>query len=197
MSKKDLQGLRALRASPPPPAELEERVVNELKTQGLIRSMTGGAGIMKWHYAVNAAIAVVALGIGLALGARFDGAPEQAAPQEAAERTGHEYVLLLYEDESYDAPAPGKMAERIGEYSQWAREVTATGKYVTGKKLTDDGVLLLPGGGRENVFPAAEQGVLEGYFVITARDLEEAASIAETCPHLRYGGAVSLRRLAG
>jgi hypothetical protein len=105
--------------------------------------------------------------------------------------------MLLYEDETYDAPEPGKMEERIGEYSQWAREVAATGKYVTGKKLTDDSLLLLPDGTRSDVSPAAEQGVLEGYFIITATDLEEAASIAESCPHLRYGGAVSLRRLAG
>lgn len=147
---------------------------------------------MNMQYAINAAIAVVAMVMGLALGQRFDAAPEQAA-----EGTGHQYVLLLYEDESYDAPAPGKMAERIGEYSQWARDVAAAGKYVTGEKLTDDSLLLLPGGTRSNVIPAAEQGVLEGYFVITASDLEEAASIAESCPHLRYGGAVSLRRISG
>ena len=147
---------------------------------------------MNTHYAINAVIAVVAMLIGLVLGQRFEAPPEQTA-----DVTGHQYVLLLYEDESYDAPAPGKMEERIGEYSQWAREVAATGKYVAGKKLTDDSLLLLPGGARSDVIPAAEQGVLEGYFIITASDLEEAASIAESCPHLRYGGAVSLRRIAG
>ena len=146
---------------------------------------------MNMHYAINAAIAVVALVIGLVLGQRFD-----APPKQATETTGHQYMMLLYEDETYDAPAPGKMAERIGEYSHWAREVAATGKYVTGKKLTDDSLLLLPDGARSDVTPAAEQGVLEGYFIITAGDLDEAAAIAESCPHLRYGGAVSLRRIA-
>ena len=147
---------------------------------------------MKMQYAINAAIAVVAVVTGVVLGQHFD-----AAPEPPAEGTGHQYVMLLYEDETYDAPGPGKMEERISEYSLWAREVAATGNYVTGRKLTDDSLLLLPDGTRSDVTPAAEQGVLEGYFIITATDLEEAASIAESCPHLRYGGAVSLRRLAG
>ncbi len=147
---------------------------------------------MKMQYAINAAIAVVGMVIGLTLGGRVDAPSEQAA-----EQTGNQYMLLLYEDDSYQAPAPGKMEERIGEYSQWAQDVAATGKYVTGEKLTDDSLLLLPGGERSDVIPAAKQGVLEGYFVITAGDLEEAASIAKSCPHLRYGGAVSVRRIAG
>jgi ADP-heptose:LPS heptosyltransferase len=46
---------------------------------------------------------------------------------------------------------------------------------------------------RHQCFHGAERVL----FVITAGDLEEAASIAESCPHLRYGGTVSLRRLAG
>jgi hypothetical protein len=191
MNERKPRKLGDLRAFPPPPAELEDRVVDALKARHLIHSGTRGVAPMKIQYAINAAIAVVATVIGLALGQRFDAPPEQAA-----EATGHQYVLLLYEDESYQAPAPGKMEERIGEYSQWAQDVAATGKYVTGEKLTDDSLLLLPGGARSDTIPAAEQGVLEGYFVITAGDLEEAASIAESCPHLRYGGAVSVRRLA-
>lgn len=144
---------------------------------------------MKMHYAVNAAIAIVSAALGLALGQRMDAAPPPPAD-------GDEFVMLLYEDESYDAPAPGQMEARIGEYSQWAREVAATGKYVTGEKLTDEAALLLPDGTRADSIPAAEEGVLEGYFVIRAQDLDEAAAIAASCPHLAYGGTVSLRRLA-
>ncbi|MGH8496557.1 MAG: YciI family protein [Gammaproteobacteria bacterium] len=143
---------------------------------------------MKIHYAMTAAIAVAALVAGLAVGQRLDG-----APAETPDESGNQYVMLLYEDASYQWPEPGGMEERVGEYSQWARDVAAAGKYVTGQKLADDGLLLEPGGARVEVIPTAEQGWLGGYFVITATDLDEAASIAETCPHLRYGGTVSLR----
>ena len=36
-------------------------------------------------------------------------------------------------------------------------------------------------------------GILAGYFVIRAASLEEAERIAAECPHLTYGGAVSVR----
>lgn len=151
---------------------------------------------MKMQYAINAAIAIVALVVGLAAGQRFDGAGQQGQqPTEAA--ISNQYAMLLYENEAYRRPEPGGMEARIGEYSQWAREVAAKGTYVTGEKLTNDALLLLPDGGRSPTIPAAEQGALEGFFIISANDLEEAAAIAATCPHLRYGGSVSLRRIAG
>lgn len=146
---------------------------------------------MKMQYAINAAIAVVSALLGLSVGQHMD-----AAPQTPAAEGQNEYVLLLYEDESYRQPAPGEMEARISEYSQWAREVSATGKYVTGEKLTDDAALLMPDGTRNTSIPTSELGRLEGYFVITAANLDEAADIAASCPHLAYGGTVSLRRLA-
>ena len=191
MSAAHPQTLRNLRRHPLPPADLEERVVEALKNQQLIKPATRGAAIMKMHYAINAAIAVVSIVVGLAVGQRMDG---EAGPAMAEGE--NEYIMLLYEDASYQAPEPGQMEARIGEYSAWAREVAATGNYVGGKKLTNDSVLLMPDGTRRDVIPTAEQGALEGYFVITASTLDEAASVAKSCPHLLYGGTVSLRRIA-
>lgn len=192
MNQSQPRKLEHLRRHPVPPPELEERVVDALKANHLIQSATGGTR-MKMQYAINAAIAIVALAAGLVAGQRFDG--ERPAPAEAA--AGNQYAMLLYENETYQRPEPGGMEARIGEYSQWARDVAAKGKYVTGEKLTHDALLLLPDGARTRTVPAAEQGALEGFFIISADDLEEAAAIAATCPHLRYGGSVSLRRIAG
>lgn len=146
---------------------------------------------MKMQYAINAAVAIVSVVLGLALGQTMDGVPPPAVSD-----AGEEFIMLLYEDETYQAPAPGGMEARIAEYSDWARQVAATGSYVTGRKLTDDATLLLADGSRVDAIPEAEEGALEGYFVIRAADMNEAAEIAGTCPHLAYGGTVSLRRLA-
>ena len=40
--------------------------------------------------------------------------------------------------------------------------------------------------------PAAEP-LLVGFFVVSARNAEEAATIARSGPHLRHGGAVVVR----
>jgi hypothetical protein len=34
---------------------------------------------------------------------------------------------------------------------------------------------------------------VSGYFVIEAETWEQAAALARTCPHLRYGGRIVLR----
>jgi hypothetical protein len=192
MNQAQPRKLESLRRNPAPPPALEERVVDALKAKQLIVTATGGTR-MKMQYAINAAIAIVAMVAGLAAGQRLDG----TAPQPAEAVTGNQYALLLYENESYRDPDPGGMEARIAEYSQWAREVAGTGRYVAGEKLTDDALLLMPDGARNRTIPAAEQGELEGFFIISASDLEEAAEIAATCPHLRYGGTVSLRRIEG
>lgn len=133
MNQSQPRKLEHLRRHPVPPPELEERVVDALKANHLIQSATGGTR-MKMQYAINAAIAIVALAAGLVAGQRFDG--ERPAPAEAA--AGNQYAMLLYENETYQRPEPGGMEARIGEYSQWARDVAAKGKYVTGEKLTHE-----------------------------------------------------------
>ena len=182
--------LDVLRRSPVPPAELEDRVVNLLKSKKLIHTGRGDRD-MKMQYAINAAVAIASVVLGLALGQKMDDVPPPAVSDG-----GEEFIMLLYEDETYQAPAPGGMEARIAEYSDWARQVAASGNYVAGEKLTDDATLLLADGSRVNAIPRAEEGALEGYFVIRATDMDEAAKIAGTCPHLAYGGTVSLRRLA-
>lgn len=190
MSERSPHTLGSLRASPVPPAELEDRVVTLLKSKKLIHTGRGDRD-MKMQYAINAAVAIVSVVLGLALGQKMDDVPPAAVSD-----AGEEFIMLLYEDETYQAPAPGGMEARIAEYSDWARQVAATGNYVTGEKLTDDATLLLADGSRVDAIPKSEEGALEGYFVIRAADMNEAAEIAGTCPHLAYGGTVSLRRLA-
>ena len=190
MSGRTPHTLDTLRRSPVPPAELEDRVVTLLKSKRLIHTGRGDRD-MKMQYVINAAVAIASVVLGLALGHRLEDAPPPAVSD-----AGEEFILLLYENDAYQAPAPGGMEARIAEYSDWARQVAAAGNYVTGRKLTDDATLLLADGSRADAIPMAEEGALEGYFVIRATDMDEAAGIAATCPHLAYGGTVSLRRLA-
>ncbi|MEX2125281.1 MAG: YciI family protein [Woeseia sp.] len=190
MNAPGLRRLRDLQAQAEAPAELEERVVRALKTNGLIRTGARGDAKMNRHYAITAVIAVAALLAGFLAGQRTDGLPAATPPDDLSQ-----FAMLLYENDSYQYPEAGRMAERIGEYSEWAREVAAAGKYVTGEKLADDGLLIAPGREPAAAIPMAAEGTIGGYFVIRAKDLDEAASIAATCPHVRYGGTVSLRRL--
>lgn len=190
MTTSQPQRLRDLRRDSPPPAELEDRIVQELKARNLIQSTIEGAPNMKMHYGITAAISIAALLVGVVAGQQYDSATPTSTTASAAQ-----YALFLYEDASYRQAEAGREDERVAEYTAWAHELAAAGNLVAGEKLAEDGDLLEPDGTREALVPAATQGALTGYFVISANDLDHARSIAATCPHLRYGGTVSLRRI--
>ena len=62
----------------------------------------------------------------------------------------------------------------------------------TGEKLKTSGRVL--SGQSVEGFPARNE-MLSGFFIIEATTYEEAAAIAATCPHLKYGGRIELREI--
>ena len=85
-------------------------------------------------------------------------------------------------------------ARLVAEYAGWAADLRRRGVAIDGEKLEDERWLLGPEGGRERRGPA--RGALAGYFLIEAADPDAALAVAESCPHLRHGGSVELRRIA-
>ena len=110
------------------------------------------------------------------------------------------YMLLLHQN--LDRPRPSSPDEIMAvtkEYMAWADRMRADGRYKGGHKLTEDaGKIIRPNGGRHTTTdgPYAEsKEVVGGFFLIDANDYEEASGLAETCPHLKFGGRVEIRRV--
>jgi len=111
-----------------------------------------------------------------------------------------DFILLLH---SPIGPRPAFSPEQISavtqDYMGWNERMRAEGRVKAGEKLTNDaGRLMRANGGRVTVTdgPYAEsKEVLGGFFVIDARDYDEACRIAETCPHFKYGGSVEVRQI--
>jgi len=212
-----------LRQQPDPPPALEARVLAHLRSEGLIDNRTSGETDMrKVHLAWAAAAAglmIVGVLIGrmpaasqpedeAATGAPAPGAassPASAAssPASAASSASSvastqdaraEYALLLYEDATYQTSAQPDSSDRVAEYGAWARQLAADGSVVGGEKLADTGVLLASSESSARI-PQSDVGALTGYFVIRASDDADAARIAATCPHVKYGGRISIRRI--
>lgn len=109
-----------------------------------------------------------------------------------------EYVLLIYQSDA----EWGKLSEReraaiYPEYGQFSRSIRESGHFRAGNQLkavssattvrVRDGKKLVTDG------PFAEtKELLVGYFVIEAKDLDEAISIAARIPSSRFG-AVEVR----
>ncbi len=174
-----------------PPAALLGRTVAARPAEGLLPEH-GSPGRAAWlRPAWGALGAVLALGIGLAVGWWT------AAPAGGAESP--DFILILRAGPEELAPeGEEEMMRRVGEYTAWAQAAGERGSLITGEKLRDGGRLLEPTGDRVETASLPldpTRGSIQGYFLIRSRTYEEAQQVAGECPHLRYGGAIELRRI--
>src|SRR5689334_22281192 len=100
-----------------------------------------------------------------------------------------QYMLLLHQVPSYHMDLlREKMLEMTRRYMAWAEGLRQKGKMVGGEKLTASGgrhVRVKDGKPVASDGPYAEaKDVIGGYFVLEAKDLAEAETIARECPHL-------------
>jgi hypothetical protein len=162
-----------------PPAGLEERVVGTLRGRGLLRGPAAAprrAFAPRWAWPVAIAAGLLLFVGGFALGRRPATSPAAGLSQ---------YTLLLYEGPEFNAAGTSEPA-LVREYRAWAGELAERGRLVAGEKLGGQEWTLGEGAAPVTAGPA-------GFFVIAARDRDEALAIARTCPHLRHGGTVSVR----
>lgn len=105
------------------------------------------------------------------------------------------YILLIYDDEQVRVKSSeAERTQMYGEYAQLTQQIQSGGQYVAGSGLQPtatatsvrvrDGQRLLTDG------PFAEtREQLGGYYLVDARDLDEAISIAARIPSARQGTA--------
>jgi hypothetical protein len=158
-----------------PPAGLEARVLGQLAERGLLRRRRSS----RWLLPLAAALA------GVAAGWMLHSAPaSRPTPSE-----GPLYLLLLSGEPQSDLGEP----ELVRIYSAWGREQAALGRMAGARKLEDGGVVLAAGGEGAAAPLVHDEMTPTGFFLLRAASLAEAEAIARTCPHLRYGGRVTVR----
>jgi hypothetical protein len=111
-----------------------------------------------------------------------------------------DFILLLHRPTG-EPPAlpPDQISAITREYKGWGDRLRAEGRLKAGEKLTSDaGRLMRPAGGRVMTTdgPFAEsKELLGGFFLIAAKDYDEACRLAESCPHFKYGGSIEVRQI--
>ena len=145
-------------------------------------------------FAAAAALAVIALAFvaGMTVGHKEDTATTAGGDKQ--------YMLLLYTNntpqrvESRADVTPEAVAAIVDEYRKWGVRMTEQGRLVGAEKLKDDTFTLAAKGNilREGL---PDGRVLGGYFLIRARSFEHARELAQTHPHLKYGGEIDVRPL--
>lgn len=136
---------------------------------------------------LRAAAVILAFALGWLSKGLF-GAGEGAHPPDS-----ERFLLVLHEPPGLMADATSdEIAGLVEEYGAWARREREAGRLETGEKLADrEGFELRALGAT----PLTEAGGLGGYFVVRARDYDEALELARACPHIKYGGWIEVRRI--
>jgi hypothetical protein len=156
-----------------PPASVQDTTIAVLRERGLVYPRRRRMAIA---WTAVAAAAILALVAWIAI--RWTAAPVD----------GPRFVLLLYAGSD---PIAGTADTRRSEYGAWARELASRGVQVSGEELAEESAALGAANGS-----AEGEALPRGFFVIRAGDLAEAQRIASTCPHLRYGGRIVIKRVA-
>lgn len=106
-----------------------------------------------------------------------------------------QYMLLI---KSSGMPETGQSdgTEMIQKYIAWAGKLREEGRYVAADGVTDE-VRLLKGSSsateRSLGNYGAQEGMVGGYYIYTAKDFDEAEQIARGCPALERGAVLELR----
>jgi hypothetical protein len=167
-----------------PPAALEERLVGQLKREGLIEA-SSSKGMSPWLMA--AACLVAAL-----IGWTARGFQPAAAGVGAE---GSSFLILLSEPEPLQTSKP--MAELVAEYGAWAGGLAEENRLVAAGHLTPERMRLASIRSPSSEEPSQlDLDTLTGFFVVRADDLAQAAKIAESSPHIGYGGEIAVRAIA-
>jgi hypothetical protein len=192
LGPRELRALNALARETAPPDFLEQRIVSALRESNLIRASAAGGRrpAVRIGSAIAASLALFFLGA-------LTGSWWRALP--AADERLPEFMLVLLESpEESPARSSEEALEVVREYGDWAKKIRNEGLLVGGEKLKDEARFLSVISGRPSVSetqPDANGKSIGGYFLIRARDYQQAMMIAEGCPHLNYGGVIEIRQI--
>ncbi len=102
-----------------------------------------------------------------------------------------QYMLLIYSNEAA-RPSGGELAKVMGEYMAFTQDIVKAGKFKAGDRLepttTATTVRVREGNTLTTDGPFAEtREQLGGYYIVEAKDLDEAIAIAARIPGARFG----------
>lgn len=165
-----------------PPKALEQKIVDQLVEKGEIKRENHMHLVLK-RLAV-AAVLILLFGLGFYAG-KF-----------AVLFQGHSdipvaYMLLLHEDSDF---IPGDPDERFSEYAQWMFGTAQRGIPINGQEMAPEASYVLSPNQYVDV-PSDQESKITGYFVVSTTSIEQAVEVAQTCPHVKYGGKIEVKKI--
>lgn len=108
-----------------------------------------------------------------------------------------EKFMLIFHGGQMDQMSPEQMQEHMGKWFAWIEKLSQTQQYVSGEPLLPGGKLISGKGGKSVTDGPYTEGkeVVGGYFIINAKDMNEAVEISKDCPDYELNGSVQVRQV--
>jgi hypothetical protein len=106
-----------------------------------------------------------------------------------------EKFMLIFHGGMDNTLSPEEMQAQMDKWMGWIDKLNKTNQYLSGEPLLPGGKLVSGKNGKTVTDGPYTEGkeVVAGYFVINAKDIDEAVSICEDYPDFKYGGSVQVR----
>jgi hypothetical protein len=107
-----------------------------------------------------------------------------------------EKFMLIFQGGMSPSSSPEQMQAQMGKWMSWIGKLRENNQYLEGEPLLPGGKLI--SGKKKTVTdgPYTEgKEVVGGYFIIQAKDYEEAVSLCDDYPDFEHGGSIQVRQV--
>lgn len=105
-----------------------------------------------------------------------------------------EKFMLIFHG-GMDAQSPEQMQASMGKWMAWIEKLNKQGKYVAGEPLLPGGKLIASNKTVTDGPYTEGKEVVGGFFIINAKDYDEAVKICDDYPDYGYGGSIQVRQV--
>lgn len=93
--------------------------------------------------------------------------------------------------------SPEEMQASMGKWMAWIDKLAKDNRYVSGEPLLPGGKLISGSGGKSITDGPYTEGkeVVGGYFIINAKDMDEAIALTAGYPDFDNGGTIQVRQV--
>lgn len=105
-----------------------------------------------------------------------------------------EKFMLIFHG-GMEGSSPEQMQTSMGKWMAWIEKLSKQGKYVAGEPLLPGGKLIANNKTVTDGPYTEGKEVVGGFFIINAKDYDEAVKICDDYPDYEYGGSIQVRQV--
>ena len=108
-----------------------------------------------------------------------------------------EKFMLIFHGGQMEGASPEQMQAEMGKWMAWIEKLSKSDQYVAGEPLIPGGKLVSGKNGKSVTDGPYTEGkeVVGGFFIIKAKNLDEAVAISKDYPDYDKGGTVQVRQV--